>query len=162
MLRQSVLNHSAEDLSLAFRQTQGWEAWQSNGDFVTRLQPVMEPGVSQRLKWSSTVSRADYDAAQQVRHSLRDHLARLLGDDGVLVMPSMPDVAPRVEDTEADLEAYRAASLRMLCVSGLTGFPQFSLPWARRLESPLGVSLLASAGQDELLMGLARQVEQAG
>lgn len=162
MLRQSVLNHSADDLSLAFRQTQGWEAWQTNGDFVTRLQPVMEPGVAQRLKWSSTVSRADYDAAQQVRHSLREHLARLLGDDGVLVMPSMPDVAPRVEDSEADLEAYRAASLRMLCVSGLTGFPQFSLPWARRLEAPLGLSLLASAGQDDLLMGLAEQVEQAG
>jgi amidase len=154
----AVLNHSVDDLSLAFRHTQGLEAWQSNGDFVTRYQPVMEPGVTQRLQWSSTVTQADYDAAQTVRASLRKHLADCLGDDGVLVMPSMPDVAPRVDEPESNLEAYRAASLRMLCVSGLSGFPQFSLPLARRMDAPLGLSLLAGPGQDALLMGLAKQV----
>lgn len=161
IVTQPILNHPIDALSLAFRQTQGWEAWQVNGDFVTRCQPVMEPGVAQRLQWSSQVSRADYDSAQTLRASLRSHLARLLGDDGVLVMPSMPDVAPRASDSDADLEAYRAASLRMLCIAGLTGFPQFSLPWARRLDAPLGLSLLAGAGQETLLMGLARRIERA-
>jgi amidase len=161
MASQAILNHPIDALTLAFRQTQGWEAWQVNGDFVTRFAPVMEPGVAQRLQWSSQVSRADYEAAQALRSSLRTHLARLLGEDGVLVMPSMPDVAPLASDGDADLEAYRAASLRMLCIAGLTGFAQFSLPWARRLDAPLGFSLLAGAGQEALLMGLARQVERA-
>lgn len=158
---QSVLNHSVDDLSMAFRQIQGLEAWQNNGDFVIRYQPVMEPAVAQRLQWSRTVTRADYDAAQGVRTSLRQHLSQLLGEDGVLVLPSMPDIAPRIDEPEAGLDAYRAASLRMLCVAGLTGFPQISLPLASRLDAPLGLSLMAAAGQDALLMGLARRVTQA-
>lgn len=158
---QAVLNHPVDDLSLAFRHTQGWEAWQSNGAFVTRYQPVMEPGVAQRLQWSSTVTQADYDAAQTIRASLRQHLHQLLGNDGVLVMPSMPDVAPLVKEPESNLDAYRTASLRMLCVAGVTGFPQLSLPLARRLEAPLGISLLAGPGQDALLLGMALAVAEA-
>jgi len=84
-----------------------------------------------------------------------------LGTDGVLVMPSMPDVAPLVKEPESNLDAYRTASLRMLCVAGLAGFPQLSLPLARRLEAPLGISLLAGPGQDALLLRMALQVAKA-
>jgi len=70
----------------------------------------------------------------------------------------MPDVAPLRSDCEAALEDYRNAAIRMLCISGLAGFPQLSLPLATRLGAPLGLSLLGPAGSDRSLVRLAQQV----
>jgi amidase len=46
----------------------------------------------------------------------------------------------------------------MLCISGLAGFPQLSLPLATRVGAPLGLSLLGPAGSDRSLVRLAQQV----
>jgi amidase len=46
----------------------------------------------------------------------------------------------------------------MLCISGLAGFPQLSLPLATRLGAPLGISLLGPAGSDRSLVRLAQQI----
>jgi amidase len=48
--------------------------------------------------------------------------------------------------------------LKLLCVSGLTGLPQISLPLGRHGGVPLGLSLLGPANSDALLVALAQQV----
>jgi amidase len=154
----SVLNISFDDLTLAFRQTQGWEAWQVNGEFIRRHKPVLGPGVAQRFEWSSQVTHAQYQHAQIVRASLKAHLAQVLSQDTVLVLPTMPDCAPLISQTDAELENYRAASLKLLSLAGLTGCPQISLPLVQHQGIPLGVSLLGPANADALLVGLAEQV----
>jgi amidase len=154
----SVLNMSFDDLTLAFRQTQGWEAWQVNGDFIRRHKPVLGPGVAQRFEWSSQVTHDQYQHAQTVRASLKTHLAQVLSSDTVLVLPTMPDCAPLISQTDAELENYRAASLKLLSLAGLTGCPQISLPLVQHQGIPLGISLLGPANTDALLVGLAEQV----
>ena len=67
-------------------------------------------------------------------------------------------MAPRISDDEAGLENYRNAALRMLCIAGLSGFPQLSLPLATRLGAPLGISLLGPAGSDRSLVRLAERI----
>ena len=158
--RASVLNMSFDDLTLAFRQTQGWEAWQVNGEFIRRHKPLLGPGVAQRFEWSSQVTRDQYDHAHTVRASLKQHLAQVLSQDTVLVLPTMPDCAPLISQTDADLENYRAASLKLLSLAGLSGCPQISLPLVTHQGVPLGISLLGSANCDALLVGLAQQVAQ--
>ena len=76
-------------------------------------------------------------------------------------MPTMPDVAPLVAAGEAGLEDYRNAATRMLCIAGLAGFPQLSLPLGTRLGAPLGISLLGPAGSDRSLVRLAEQIAAA-
>ena len=154
----SVLNMSFDDLTLAFRQTQGWEAWQVNGDFIRHHKPVLGPGVAQRFEWSSQVTHDQYQHAQTVRASLKAHLAHVLSSDTVLVLPTMPDCAPLISQTDAELENYRAASLKLLSLAGLTGCPQISLPLVQHQGIPLGISLLGPANADALLVGLAEQV----
>ena len=56
------------------------------------------------------------------------------------------------------LEDYRNASIRMLCIAGLAGFPQLSLPLGLRLGAPLGLSLLGPPGRDRSLVRLAEQL----
>jgi amidase len=49
----------------------------------------------------------------------------------------------------------------MLCLAGLSGFPQISLPLASRGGAPLGISLLGPAGTDRSLIAIAQQLAAA-
>lgn len=145
----------------SFRYIQGREAWMTDGAFISRYAPVLGPGVKERFDWSSKVSDAQVQEAEQFRARFRQHLADLLGSDGVLVMPTMPDIAPLRSADEASLEAYRNQAVQMLCLAGLAGFPQISLPLASRDGAPLGISLLGPAGTDRSLIAIAQQLAAA-
>lgn len=145
----------------SFRFIQGREAWMTDGAFISRYAPVLGPGVKERFDWSSNVSDAQVQEAEQFRARFRQHLADLLGSDGVLVMPTMPDIAPLRSADEVSLEAYRNQAVQMLCLAGLAGFPQISLPLASRDGAPLGISLLGPAGTDRSLIAIAQQLAAA-
>ena len=98
---------------------------------------------------------AQIGAGRVFRAAFRTHLAALLGDDGVILMPTMPDIAPLRSAGEAGLEDYRNRAIQMLCIAGLSGFPQLSMPLAQREGAPLGLSLLGPAGSDRTLVALA-------
>lgn len=141
-----------------FRHIQGHEAWQVDGGFIQRFAPPLGTGVAQRFAWSRGVTDAQVAQARAFRDRFRAHLGQLLGRDGVLVMPTMPDIAPLVSEPEAGLEDYRNRAIRLLCVAGLSGFPQLSLPLASRAGAPLGLSLLGPAGSDRSLVRLAEHI----
>jgi amidase len=144
-----------------FRHIQGHEAWQVDGAFISRFAPPLGPGVAQRFAWCRDVSDAQVAQARTFRDRFRAHLAALLGTDGVLLLPSMPDIAPLVAEPESALEDYRNRAIRLLCVAGLSGFPQLSLPLAGRNGAPLGISLLGPAGSDRSLVRLAERITAA-
>ena len=63
-----------------------------------------------------------------------------------------------VGESEPALEDYRNRAIRLLCVAGLSGFPQISMPLAQRDGAPLGISLLGPAGSDRALVALAERI----
>lgn len=156
-----VVLDGIDDMYWHFRHVQGAEAWQVDGGFIRRFAPPLGPGVAERFDWSSKVTDAQAASARAFRERFRAHLAALLGTDGVLLMPTTPDIAPRVDEPESALEDYRNRAIRLLCVAGLSGFPQISLPFARRADAPLGISLLGPAGSDRSLVRLAERVAQS-
>jgi len=141
-----------------FRHLQGREAWMVDGPFIERFAPPLGPGVAERFAWARQVTDEQVTSAAHFCDRYRGHLADLLGRDGVLVMPTMPDVAPLLAADESELEAYRNAAIRMLCIAGLSGFPQVTLPLSSRLGAPLGISLLGPAGADRSLVALAGRI----
>ena len=141
-----------------FRHLQGRESWQTDGPLIERFQPPLGPGVAERFAWSREVGDPQVADAAAFRTRFRDHLAALLGSDGVLLMPTMPDIAPRIDAAEASLDRYRNDAIRLLCSAGLSGFPQLSLPLAKRLGAPLGISLLGPSGSDRSLVRLAERI----
>lgn len=154
----NVALDSFDAMFWSFRYLQGREAWQSDGAFIQRYQPVLGSAVAQRFAWSRGVTDEQVAQATAFRERFRAHLAALLGSDGVLIMPTMPDVAPLADADEDGLETYRNQATYMLCIAGLAGFAQLSLPLAKRLGAPLGLSLLGPAGSDRSLVRLAERI----
>lgn len=144
-----------------FRYIQGREAWMTDGPLIERFSPPLGPGVADRFAWSRTLTDEQVVQAHTYRQRYRTHLASLLGRDGVLLMPTMPDVAPLRTDSEASLEDYRNRAIRMLCIAGLSGCVQISLPMASRAGAPFGISLLGPAGSDRSLIALAERLGEA-
>jgi amidase len=149
---------SIDAMYTAYRQLQGREAWGVDGPTIERFAAPLGPGVAERFAWSSRLTDAEVAAASAFRERFRTHLAALLGTDGVLVLPTMPDVAPLLSADEAALDAYRANAIRLLCTAGLAGVPQVSMPLARRLGAPLGLSLIGPSGSDCSLVALAQAI----
>jgi amidase len=141
-----------------YRYLQGREAWRTDGALIDRFAPPLGPGVKERFAWARQVTDAQVAEATAFRARFRGHLAVLLGSDGVLLMPTMPDIAPLASADEAGLEDYRNQATRLLCSAGLAGLPQLSLPLGSRLGAPLGLSLLGPAGSDRSLVRLAERI----
>ena len=143
---------------MTFRTIQAYEAWQAHGDWITARQPVLGPGVRERFEWASRVTEEDVAAARARRAAIRARVLSILGDDGVLAVPTVPGVAPPLGMSGEGLESYRNRCLSMLCVAGLAGVPQLSLPLAEVEGLPLGVSLIGPPGRDRALIDLAARV----
>ncbi|MFM9424833.1 amidase [Variovorax sp. GrIS 2.14] len=141
-----------------FRYVQAREAWLTDGPLIERYAPPLGPGVAERFAWSRDVTDDQVNTAREFRIRFKAQLAALLGNDGVLLMPTMPDIAPLRAATDASFEDYRNKAIRMLCVAGLSGFPQLSMPLAKRDGAPLGISLLGPAGSDRSLIALAERI----
>ena len=111
--------------------------------------------------FSSTIGHPEVKDSQNVRKRFREHLAAILDKDGVIILPTVPDVGALMAASEADLEVQRNQSLRLLCVSGLSGFPQISMPLLSRDGAPIGLSILGPAGSDRTLVHLAAKIAAA-
>lgn len=150
-----------DDIDTAYwslRRIQGHEAWGVHGSFIERYRPPLGPGIDERFAYSKTVTEAQYAAATAYRERFTKHLTDVLGHDGVLVMPTTADIAPMIGESGETLESFRNRSIQMLCLAGLSGFPQVSLPLGQRLGAPLGLSLLGPAGSDMGLIRLAQRI----
>jgi len=141
-----------------FRYLQGREAWLTDGPLIERFKPPLGPGVAERFEWSKNVTDEQFASGMAYRERFRAQLAALLGTDGVLVLPTLPDIAPLTSDDGATLESYRNRSIQLLCLAGLSGFPQVSMPLGQRLGAPLGLSLLGPAGSDRSLVHLVERI----
>ncbi len=158
----AVVRDSFDAMYWHFRHLQGRESWMTNGPLIERFAPPLGPGVAERFAWSKQVTDAQVAAASAFRAAYAQQIDDLLGSDGVLLMPTMPDVAPLRAAPDSALEDYRNAAIRMLCIAGLSRTPQLSLPLLKRNGAPLGLSLLGPRGSDLGLVALAQRLSVAG
>lgn len=152
---------SIDDLYWAFRRIQAAEAWAVHGPFISSGDRKLGPGVKERFDFGATIDAATVQHETAVRDAFRAGLADRLGDDGLLVLPTMPGAAPLTDTGFDSIQAYRERALRLLCLSGLAGFPQITLPLGTVDGAPFGLSLLGPAGGDRALIHLARAILDA-
>ncbi len=142
----------------AFRVLQGAEIHTQLGEWVAQVKPKLGPGVNERIEWTATIKPAEIARAQAMRDAARARMDVLLANNAVLLLPTVPDIAPLLNTPPAQLDDFRARAMSLLCIAGLAGLPQVTLPLATLNGCPLGLSLLAGRGNDVLLLALARRI----
>ncbi|MBI1964632.1 MAG: amidase [Betaproteobacteria bacterium] len=141
-----------------FRVLQGAEAWAQHGEWVTRVKPELGPGIRQRVQWAADLDPGLVGPAKMRREEIARHMEGLLAGGVVLVLPTVPGIAPVRNSPPAETEDFRSRALSLLCIAGLARLPQASLPLASLDGCPLGLSLIAARGSDAMLLGLARRL----
>lgn len=142
-----------------FRTIQAAEIWGSLGAWITATKPQLGPGVKERLEWAATVTPGARAQASAKREQVRRRMADLMQPGDILCLPTSPRVAPLKGTPTDKVEVeYRNQAMCLLCISGLTGMPQVSLPVASLDGLPLGLSLLGSRGADIDLAALSSKL----
>ncbi len=151
----------------AFRALQAAEVWQQHGTWFRAHGATLGVDIGQRFRMASQVGAEDVAAAQGARIAAAATLAGLLGGEGgparLLLIPTVPTAAPRLDASLEQVDAVRARSQQLLCIAGLAGLPQVSLPWMVEPASgaPVGLSLVGPRGADELVLAAAQALDQA-
>ncbi len=141
-----------------FRNIQAHEAWREHGAWLSAKDRNLGPGVKERFDYGATIDLQAFEEETRRRQNLTREVEDLLGDDGLILMPTMPGAAPLAKASFEAIQDYRERALRMLCLSGLTGLPQLTLPMATVSNAPFGLSLFGPAGSDRALLRLGRRI----
>ena len=141
-----------------FRILQFIEAWQTHAAWITREKPTFGRAVQTRFDAASREDPHGATAMQPKREAIAAHMDKLLAGNAILLLPSAPDIAPLRNSTREQAEAFRARAMGMLCIAGLARLPQVSLPFATFNGCPLGLSMVAARGNDEMLLAVAKQM----
>jgi amidase len=145
----------------AFRLIQSAEAWAAHGEWVQAVKPSFGPGVRERFAAAPKLDPGEVAEARRLRETIRGRMQSLVAD-AILVLPTAPGIAPLLNTPEAELDAFRARALEILCPAGHAGLPQISMPAARIEGCPVGISLAAAPGRDEALLDLAVELGSLG
>ncbi len=144
----------------AFRTIQGYEVWETFGDFVTRQRPAIGPGVRERIEFSARVSDAEMEAARRVHAQARDHILQTVKPGTILALPTAPCAAPLIDGTPEDMDKFRTRVMRLTCTAGMAGLPQMNLPIGTLGGLPVGLSFIGWPGGDEVLLDLACELSR--
>ena len=160
---------TVEDVTVA---PEGLEAWfetfrvlqaasirANHGAWIRETRPEFGPGVKERFEWAEALDDGAVAAAKPRYAAIRARIDKLLRPGDILCLPTSPRVAPLKNTPVDDIEIrYRHQAMHLLCIAGLGGLPQISLPMAELEGLPLGLSLNGTRGADLQLLGLAREL----
>lgn len=135
-----------------FRIIQGYEIWQTHGEWIERTKPVFGPDIADRFAWASTIEQAAYREQQHRREQMVKRLDRMLSNGELLVIPTTPGVAPKLGLTGTHIERRRSQTMQLTCIAGLCGLPQLTIPLGADQGCPLAISVIAGRGQDLRLL----------
>ncbi|WP_419908567.1 amidase [Hoeflea sp.] len=143
------------------RKLQAYEAWQNHGAWISAAERNLGPGVKERFAFGGTIDDETVSEETARRSDLTQELGDLIADDGLVVMPTVPGAAPLADASFEDIQDYRERAIRLLCLSGLSGFPQLTLPVASVDCAPFGISLMGPRGSDRALLSIGRRIIDA-
>ena len=122
--------------------------------------------VRQRLAQGATIMAADYLRAQRLRRRFIESLDAVLKTCDVLLTPTVPVAAPRLEESTVkwpkETESMTAALTRLTRPFNLTGTPALSVPCGFTAGGlPIGLQIAGRAFDEATVLRVGHAYEQA-
>uniref|UniRef100_A0A914CMS8 Amidase domain-containing protein n=1 Tax=Acrobeloides nanus TaxID=290746 RepID=A0A914CMS8_9BILA len=135
-----------------------YESWQIHKEWMTEKKPTLHPAVKIQFEQCAKITKESYEANVKREAILKEDLLNLLGNNGVLVLPTVPSIAPlRFITDDAIKEFTRPASI-IHSIATVAGCPQLTLPLGKVRGAPFGLSLLGPPHSDEALIALGKKI----
>ncbi|WP_119301384.1 amidase [Dongia deserti] len=144
-----------------FRRLQPREIWAIHGAWIESTKPKFGPEIAERFALAKSVAEAPEGDDQEFRTKVSAHLDRVLGPDGVLLIPTAGTIAPRLDASKEELADFRDRTLSLTSIAGLGGLPQVQIPAGLVGGAAVGLSLIGPRGSDRALLRLTEQVARA-
>ncbi|BBE74868.1 amidase [Oharaeibacter diazotrophicus] len=148
-----------------------WSAAQSllqRAEFSATFAPFVEAAVPRfsievgtTLALAALIGEADLVGPKAFRAEATARMVDLLGDDGVICLPTTPILPPPRDEPFSALMRSVGRIVELTAIAGLTGHPQVNLPLADHGGIPVGLSLIGPKGSDERLVAFARDFPAA-
>lgn len=141
----------------------GAEAYAWHRPSIAQLPELYDPWVLQRFDAGRSQSAADYIDVIEARRRVHRAVHPKLRAVDVMLAPTVPIVAPRL-DALAQTETSNRVNLLLLRNPALVNFLDgcaISIPIHRRGEAPVGLMLIGAPGRDRQLLAIAAQAEAA-
>ena len=140
------------------------ESWTTLREVMRTQRHRMDPRVAARVAPGELASAADYLDMHRRRRAWIGRVNQALAPFDALVCPTVPLLAPPIEELRTQDEAFfktNALLLRNTFLINLLDGCAFSLPCQTPGDLPVGLMLAAPGGQDAHLGTVALAVEAA-
>ncbi|MBK8667363.1 MAG: amidase [Burkholderiales bacterium] len=142
----------------------GAEAWAWHRQLLTERGEEYDPRVGLRMRGGEQMSAADYiDLLAARQRWIAAVESRIAGFDALL-MPTVPIIAPRIDELQGSDQAYFAANGLMLRNPTLINFLDgcaLSLPCHVAGEAPVGLMLAGAGGRDHDILALGEAMQHS-
>lgn len=141
----------------------GAEAYAWHRPLLDQHPELYDPWVLQRFDAGRSQSAADYIDVLDARRRMHDIVHPKMRAFDVLLCPTVPIVAPRLDELEQS-DVSNKTNLLVLRNPALVNFLDgcaISIPIHRRGDPPVGLMLIGAPGQDRRLLAIAEQAEAA-
>lgn len=140
---------------------QGREAWATFGEWIDRHNPRFGFEVADNFLRGTRIDDAALNTAKVFRAERRTELAQLLEPQTVICLPTAPFPAPLAGQPRSVMWQRRVPVIMLTCIAGMIGAPQVSIPVSKVNGLPVGLSLLAKPGGDDIILSLALKLSTA-
>jgi len=139
------------------------EAYAVHRKWIEREQEF-DPRVLERILRGGFVLAADYIELLATRARLMRRFTRANYAIDVMVMPTVPRIAPPMDGQERSPDSFRLANGNMLRNTSLINFLDgcaLTLPIHRAKEAPVGLMVVGFSGEDERVLSAGLAIEAA-
>lgn len=139
-----------------FRRVQGFECWQVHGQWITDAKPQFGDAVRKRFEIASSVTEEQFAEASAFRMQMQEQFGKLLNAPRtMLCLPTVPALPPLLGATAEEIDQNRINTMKMSVLAPLLGTPQVAVPVKLSETTFTGLSFMAAAGGDEMLLDCA-------
>ncbi|WP_375754112.1 amidase family protein [Vibrio sp. HN007] len=141
-----------------FSVLQAQSIWRTHGDWLEGAISGFGKDIQTRLEWGRSLSPADIAKAEELYQQWQSTKEQWIPKDSVLLMPTVPGVAPMINSKGNELVEQRNVLLGLTSIAGLSGWPQLQCPAITVDGLPVGISFLGRENSDIQIIKFAQEV----